>query len=282
MIRSRSFPPLAVAVVIGSVALATPTAVRAGFAVQVYDDGVLQGGITTLVNGNSLIFSGTTTHFSITNGSGLSNNPGATSSILGLSSNEQISTTFGATGGTHNITIVLSQSDWLAPSGSPLTLSSSAGGSLSYATGTNASAAESVSATYQGFLDDTNTLFGQPAAGSSPLQSANASRTSVGTSPLVFSPGTSVNDNVPGGTPFSMTDVLSFTFTLDAGSGQATANASASTTTTVVPEPSTLLLALTGFPLLSIPAWLRLRRRRAEGLPGLAGYLGAAAAMRGT
>jgi len=127
-------------------------------------------------------------------------------------------------------------------------------------------ASDTVASTYQGFLDNTNTPFGQPVAGSTPLQSASATRTSPGTSPLVYTPGTSTN-LVPGGTPFSMTEVLSYTFTLAAGSGQASANTSASTTANPVatPAPAGVVLALAGLPILGMGAWLRRRRQ-----PGLA------------
>jgi PEP-CTERM motif len=249
------------ALLLGAAALATPTPAQASYIVNVYDDGVLQGGIGTLVVGNSLIFTGSTTHFSITNGSGLSNNPGTQGgSSLSLSSNEQISTTFGASGGSHTISIVLSQTDWLAPTGTPLLLSSSAGGSAAYLLGNNTAATESVSATYQGFLDNTNTLFGEPAAGATPLQSAVASLSAPGTTSLVFNPGLSTA-LVPGGTPFSLTDDLTFTFTLAAGSGQDTANVSASTTATAVPEPASL--ALFGTALFGLGS---IRRRRGKGV----------------
>jgi hypothetical protein len=262
MIRFRSIAPL-VAALVGAAILGGPAPARAAYSVQVYDDGVLQAGIGLIVNGNSLIFGGSTTHFSITNGSGLSNNPGTQGgSNLNLSSNEQIATTFGATGGTHTITIVLSQTGWTSPTGTPLVLSSSAGGSIAYVAGTNPNATESVSSSYQGFLDTTDTLFGQPASGSTPGQSASASLSSVGTAPLNYSPGTSTS-LVPGAVPFSLTDVLSFTFTLGAGSGQDTANASVSTTAAATPAPAGAVLALTGLPFLGIGAWLRRRKQAA-------------------
>jgi len=259
MFRSKKL--LAGAVALMAALTFSPSQARAGYAVRVYDDNVLQGGIGVLVSGNSLIFTGTTTHFSITNGSGTSNNPGTPGgSNLALSSNEQVNSTFGSTGGTHTIRIELSQDTWTAPTGTPLFLSSSAGGSFDYLAGTNPLATQAVTSTYQGFLDNTNTLFGKPVAGSTPLQTASASRTSPGTSSLVFSPGTSVNPTTPGGTPFSMTDVLSFTFALDAGSGQTTANVSASTVASV-PEPASVVVALTGLPVLALGFWVRRRRQ---------------------
>lgn len=269
-IRSRCW--LLVALLVGASLFGAPTHVYADYAVRVYDDGNLEfqggngvssigtGGV--LVVGNSLIFTATTTNFSITSGSGSSNNPGTQGgSNLGLSNNETITSTFGVAGGTHTIRIELSQDGFTAPTGTPLTLSSSAGGSFDYLGGTNPNAQQSVAATYQGFLASSpGPLFGQPAGGSTPIQVASASRTTAGTSPLVFSPGTSVNNLVPGGTPFSLTDVLTFTFTLDAGSGQTAANVSASTVASV-PAPAGVVLALSGLPVLGIGTWLRRRRQ---------------------
>jgi len=256
MNRFSKFLP-AMAVLGAAFVLATPTPARASYDVEVFDDGVLQGGIVVTKVGNSLLFTGSTTHFDITNGSGLSNNPGSpTGSKLSLSSNELIATTFGAAGGSHTIRIVLSQTDWTEPVGTPLNLTSAAGGSASWASGD--SAANKVTAKYQGFLDNTNTLFGEPGAGSTPQQTAVGSNT-ITTVPLVFAPPTS-SASVPGGTPFSMTDDLSFTFDLAAGSGADTANVSASTTATI-PEPSTLVLALSALPCLGFGQWLRRRRK---------------------
>jgi len=261
MYRFRILMSLVAAGVIGAATLGAPTQARASYAVEVFDDGVLQGGITTIVTANSLIFSGSTTHFSITNGSGASNNPGgAQSSNLSLSSNEQVSTTFGTAGGTHTIQIVLSQTGFTEPTGTPVILTSSAGGSLGYVAGSTSGAGVTVTSSYQGFLDPTNTLFGQPGTGATPLESASASSTGVTTTPLVFKDATATA-NVPGATPYALTDVLTFKFTLDAGSGQNTANVSASTVVSPVPEPSSLLAALAGAPVLGLGVWMRRRRR---------------------
>jgi len=257
------------AALVGAAILAAPTQARADYAIRIFDDGNLefQRGTGSDVGagvfgtfGNSLIFTSATTHFSITNGSGLSNNPGTQGgSNLDLSTNEQITTAFGSIGGTHNIRIELSQTDWLAPTGSPLVLSSSAGGSMGSVLGGGTPSA-SVAATYQGFLSTSNALFAEPVAGSTPIQNASASLTTAGTASLVYSPGTAVNPLVPGGTPFSMTDSAFFSFTVNAGSGQVTANVSGSTVASV-PAPAALVLALTGAPVLGVGTWLRRRRQ---------------------
>jgi hypothetical protein len=243
MIRFRIFRPGLAAILAGAAILWASTPARAGYAVQVYDDGVLQSGVVALVSGNSLIYTGSTTHFDITNGSGTSNNPGTQGgTTLGLSNNSQITTDFGDAGGTHTITIVLSQTNFTAPKGSPLVVTASAGGSMTDVVGTNPNASDTVTSTFQGFLDNSNTLFGQPAAGGTPSQTASNSLSGVGTAPLVYTPPLAVNNGAPGGTPFSLTDVLSFTFTVDAGSGQDTAGASVRINITSVPEPSSITL----------------------------------------
>ena len=257
MIRFRNFLPGVVATLVGTAALWAPAPAQASYSVQVFDDGAPPGGLRATRLGNSLAFAGSTTHFSLSNGSGPSTTPGSQSSNLQLSSNEQITTTFGGAGGTHSIEIVLSQTGFTAPTGTPLMLSSSAGGSISDQGGT-----QTVTSTYQGFLDNTNTLFGKPGAGSTPSQSASASLTATGTANLVYSPEPSVS-SVPGGTPFSMTDDLKFTFTIGAGSGQDTANASVNTVATSVPEPSTMAIA--GLGALGMIGY-GLRRRKALGV----------------
>src|SRR5205085_2520500 len=99
---------------------------------------------------------------------------------------------------------------WLAPTGNPLVLSNSAGGSIG-STGNTIS----VAATNQGFLDNSNTLAtnNAPGGASTPLQSASASLGGTGTAFLNYNPGTGVNPNVPGGTPFTLTQKFKFTVT---------------------------------------------------------------------
>jgi len=265
MIRLRKMLPFA-AVLLGAVLMGAPTPAHAAFSVRVYDDGVLQGGITVIPIGNNLIFFGSTTHFALTSGNGSSNNPGTPANAnLALSNNETITSTFGTTGGTHSLRIEISQDGFLAPTSGALNLSSSGGGSIGYVSGTTPGATTTVTSTYQGFLDNTNALFGQPGAGSTPLQTATATRTTPGTAPLVYSPPVATNI-VPGGTPFSITDVLQFTFTLSPGSGEDTANASFTTNAfpAAVPAPPGLVLALSSFPFLGIGSWLLRRRRAAQ------------------
>jgi len=264
MLRSKKWMAVAV-VLMGAIVFGSPTQARAAFTVNVYEDGTLvTGGSVVPIDSQNILYAFTSANsnlqfFNVTSGSGTSNNPGTQGgSNLDLANNTKITTNFGAAGGTHTIRIELTQDGWNAPTGTPLTLSSSAGGSTAYLGGTNPSATQTITATYQGFLDNTNALFGKPAAGSTPIQTASTTQSAVGTKSLVFSPATS-SSLVPGGTPFSMTDVLEFTFTLSAGSGQASANVSASTVASV-PAPAGVVLALTGLPILGIGNWLRRRR----------------------
>jgi len=253
MIHFRKFLPVVAVLLVGAALLGAPNQASAAYAVEVFDDNVLQGGITVIASGDSLVFLGSTTHFSITDGSGTSNNPGsAGASTLALSSNEVITTNFGANQ-THTIKIELSQDGWTAPTGTPLNLTSSAGGS--FAVG-DTSGTDTAVTTYQGFLDDTNLLFGTPASGATTTLSAM----SAGSGPLVFSPGTETN-LVPSKVPFSMTDVLTFTFTIGQGGGTDTANVSATTIATA-PAPGGMALAFAGLPILGIGAWWRRRQPR--------------------
>ncbi|HTU19784.1 MAG TPA: hypothetical protein VMG10_17105 [Gemmataceae bacterium] len=270
MFRFLKAPHLS-AVLAGMALLAAPgLQTRADYSVEVFDDGVLQTNINAQVVGNSLVFSGTTTHFDISNGSAISSQGSSPpQGKLTLGSNEEISTTNWGTGTqTNTIQIVISQTGYTEPNANQIVLSASAGGSFA---GTDANS--SVTATYQGYLDTTNTLFGQgtvvsglftePAAGSTPLLTASASGTPPPpnlTSSLVFSPGVGTS-LVPGSAPFSLTDVLTFTFTSD-GTGPDTANVSAGTVASA-PEPATMITALAAMPFLGIGAWLRRRKQAA-------------------
>jgi hypothetical protein len=254
--RGRHYMPL-VALLVGAAILAAPAQARAAYNVEVFDDGVLQSGISVFVSGNSLVFFGATTHFDITNGSASSNNPGNQNGAnLGMTGNAQVMSLFGAGGGTHTLSIIVSQTNWTAPTGNPLEVSSSGGGSLA-ATGATASA----TSTYQGFLDNTNTLYGTPAAGGTPLQTASTSTPPGLTNPLVYSPAVAVNPNAPGGTAsFSLTDDLFFKVTVGAGGGTNFGASFTTDVTQIVPAPAGLVLALTGLPVLGVGTWLRRRR----------------------
>jgi len=265
MIRFRNRLPRLLAALVGVVILGAPTPAQATFTVRVYEDGSpVTGGVVSLLDPQDVLYAFTTINsnlqfFQVTSGSGSSTFPGSQNfgASLGLSNSTKVITNFGGSGGTHTIRIEMTQDGWLAPSGTPLTLSSSGGGSYDFTHLGN-----SLAVTYQGFLDGSNTLFGQPVGGSTPLQTAGATAgTSVGTAGLSLSPGVS-SSNVPAAVPFSMTDVLELKFTQAAGSGQDQVTFSASTVA-VVPAPAGLVLALTGIPCMGLAARFRRRRQTA-------------------
>jgi hypothetical protein len=263
MFRFFKLPHLA-AVLAGMALLAAPgLQAQASFAITVFVDGVNQGvALDAGSNANGFsVSNAVVSNFDISSITSTTNFSGTPSgSLMSNTSNNKISTAFGAGGGTHTITVVISENGWLAPTGTPLTLSSSANGSAGDAGGS-----VTVNATNQGFLDTSNTLATTTAPGgsSTTLANATASQTAVGTANLIYSPSPSVA-SVPGGTPFTMTEVFSFKFTVSAGSGQDTANVagSVSAISAAVPEPASLVLAFTGLPFLGL-GWLRRRRNKA-------------------
>jgi hypothetical protein len=115
---------------------------------------------------------------------------------------------------------------------SPLTLSSQIGGTM------NGSLS---SVRSQAFFDSSNKLFG---TGGTP--SANQLFTSSGP----FSG--SADFGVTGGTPYSLTEII--TITAGAGGGAGSGDAGI-----VAPAPAGLVLALTGMPFLGLGVWLRRR-----------------------
>jgi len=269
MNRFRKYLPGLVAALIGAATLAAPSQARAAFTVAVYDDNVLQGGVTaTVVNNHLVLFGGSTTHFDISGGQGTSNNPGIpTGASLNLATNEEVLTSgnFFVGGNTHTLKIVISEDGYTAPTGTPLLLSSStAGGSLGDTGGSI-----SVTANNQSFLDNAigNAAYGTPAAFVTPagvgtgVATGTASLTGSGTAPLNLNPGTVTGVITSGGVPFTLTNVVTFSFTLSAGSS---GNAGLSTSTVATaPAPAGLVLALTGLPVVGVGSWLRRRRATA-------------------
>ena len=254
MLSFRKF--LSAAALLVGAAILAPAQARADFEISVFVDGVNQN-VTTSGTANSFFFIGSVSDFNIQVTSGTNWSGAPTGALMSNTSNNQVTTDFGAAGGTHTITIVISENGWTAPTSSLLQLSSSAGGSIGDTGGTL-----SVSATNQGFLDNTNTLAttATPGGSSTPLANASAALGATGTNPLVYNPSPA-NSIVPGGTPFSMTEVFSFTFTMGAGSGQDSADVSGSVSVAPVPVPPGFLLALTSLPALGVGAWFRRRRQ---------------------
>jgi hypothetical protein len=271
MIRIRKYLPHIVAALVGAATLGAPSQAQAAFTVSVYDDNVLQSGVTaTVVNNQLVLFGGSTTHFAVSGGQGSSNNPGLpTGAGLDLSTNERVTSSVnfftGVANGdgsyTHTIRIVVSEDSFTAPTGTPLNLSSStAGGSIGLTGGSI-----SVAATNQAFLDSSigNSAYGSPLAYATPSGGATGIATGTAslppgiTAPLNFNPGT-VAGLVTGGTPFTMTDEVDFAFTLTSGSSGSAGVSTSSVAT--VPAPAGIVLALTSLPVAGVGGWLRRRQ----------------------
>ena len=203
--------------------------VPANLAVQVFDDGVPVS-MTQPIPGT---FIGSSADFSLTIVSGASNNPGTPSfADLQLTTQSEVQVT---APGTHTLTIELTDTGFTSPSGTPLTLSSSAGGEVVTAS------SDMVTANYQGVLDSTNTPFGNgsgvplgaPPRRSRLIRQVWSQQVPAGTRfQLVYTPGTSTN-LVPSATPFSMTDIATFTFS-SASSGD---YVNVGATTAAAPSP---------------------------------------------
>jgi len=261
MMRRKSFLLGAILAGIAIAGLAPPAQAVPNFQITVFINGVDQG-VTTLGTANSFFVNQAIgggayniNFSSITNWSGSTAAATESNSVTGL-----LTVAAPITLATpQTVTVVISESFWLAPSGA-LMLSSSAGGSIA-----SGGTPFSVSSTNQGFVDNTNTLATTVAPGgtSTPLANAAASVGTSGTSPLVYSPSPATN-LAPGGTPFALTEKFTFTVaagqTLVSGDGE-NVSGSVNVAPTVVPVPAGFVLALTGFPVLSVGAWFRRRRQ---------------------
>jgi len=254
----RKFFLCAILAGIAMAAQASPA--RATFEIFVYDDGKLA--FTSTGSATSVSYAGTTTNFSISNGSGTSNNSGSAISFMQLSGNAVVSTTFSVPG-THTLTIVESEDGWTAPAGNPLVLSSAGGGSYLLDKSGN-----SISATYQAFLDTSGKLYAGGASFTTPGGGSDSKQSATATTPIGLPGSFTYSPNpdsslVPGAVPFAFTTVQTYSFSLVAGSLTNNANASDTSSVTATPAPAGLVLALAGLPCLGIGQWLRRRRQAA-------------------
>jgi hypothetical protein len=259
---------IATVVAVVSLIGSAPTA-KAAFQITLYVDGVNQNVGTV---GNAQHFSvpinvntGTVDGVSFFNINSINANTNWSGTQvggarLGSSFNADFSTDFGPNGGTHTLTIVLSENGWLAPAGNPLGLSLSAGGSIGNTPGGPSNQTLTVDSTAQGFLDTGNVLATSqtPVGSTTPLASASASVNGTNTDNLVYTPDPATS-LVPGAVPFTLTTVYTFTVTTD-GNNTGDFNVSGSLTA-AAPAPAGLVLALTGLPTLGLGAWLRRRRQ---------------------
>jgi len=267
MLRIRKYLALVAILLVGAAVLGAPTRTEAAFSIKVFVDNVDQG-VTTIgsdqhfrIAVDPITGAQAVNNFSINSINANTNWSGSQSgSRLGTSFNADFSTAFGPNGGTHQITIVISENGWLAPVGSPLILSQSAGGSVGNTDGSPPNQTLSVSSTAQGFLDTGNTLAitQTPGGGFTPVANAGASVVGTGSHALVYAPDPAISI-VPGSVPFTMTTKYVFTVTTT-GTNTGDFNVSGSLTA-AVPVPAGLVLALTGLPTLGLGAWLRRRRQ---------------------
>jgi len=248
----KSMTLMAILAGLAMAGLASPA--QAAFEISVYVNGVNQG--VSASGSNTAFFAiGSVTGFnynisSFTNWSGT-----PASGVESNTANNQITVTAPITT-PETVTIVISESGWVAPTG-PLALSSSAGGSIASAAGSL-----TMSATNQGFVDSSfgNGVAGlNPAGTSTTLANASATSTPGNTGTLNYNPSPSTV-LAAGGTPFTLTQV----FTFSAGTGQTVAtgstfDVSGSVSVAPVPVPAGLVLALTGLPCLGAGTWLRRR-----------------------
>jgi hypothetical protein len=261
MNRVRKFLTL-MAVLAGAAILGVPSQARAGFGIQVYDDGVLKTSTVTPLTATSWSISATTPDFQM---SGTASIQLTGNGQLFVSYNDQVTT---LTTGTHTLTLLVTNTGYTLPAGSQVLLSSSGGGSYVGTSG------NTVVGNTLGFLDPNNTMFGNglggtiPVASPSGVVSPNSQSTPTSTTgtvtgngmteSLVYTPPTGTN-LVTSAVPFSLTNVTFFTFHGAIGD---TANISNSLDTTAVPAPPGLGLVLAGLPCLAIGIWLRRRQAR--------------------
>jgi hypothetical protein len=259
MMRFRNLLPLALAALVGAATLGAPAPARAAFEILVFVDGV-QETLDLPVTGTSKAFGvlGATTSdglFTLSL-SALATNYSGTPSAALMSNNSNISVIQNFSESMpHTLTVVISENGWTAPASAPLILSSSAGGAIGSTGG-----AFDLTATNQGFVDTSNALAGlNPGGTSTPIANASASISGTGTASLVYTPSPSTN-TAPGGVPFTLTQVFTFTSS-NAGTIGNSVNISGSVSVSAVPEPSSLLSALAGVPVLGMGVWVRRRRR---------------------
>ena len=169
--------------------------------------------------------------------------------------NLAVTTAFGLAGGTHTLTVVISENFWVAPANAPLLMSTSGGGSIGVISGSNTLAAGDI-----GYVDNSNVLATSMTPGGAATPDSTGGKSlppgTTGNYTLSPSPATAVAPAMR----FTMTEVFNLTFTVGANSVAASGGISDTFTVTPVPAPAGALLALAGLPCLGIGAWLRRRQ----------------------
>jgi len=200
---------------------------------------IVNGKIT--VSGITISPTGTSGGFTIDANISKSNSPGSNFTATLSTSGLDIMNNTGVSGNS-TLSILTGDTGYLTPAGSPISIASTVSAS---ADGLNSGNASVI---FNSYVDTSNTQFGQPAGGAAPT---------ITLSPIA--PGGSASGNtqryVNGGTPFSLTQLEQITLK----NGDSLFDGSSGTTVTA-PVPQSMLMALTGLPLLGVRA-LRLRRR---------------------
>jgi len=243
--------------------LASPA--QASFQIAVFVDGAANPSLVTTgtannFSANGVVGDGVNNLFNVSVNSQTNWNGSQQGDLMSDTSNNTITALFGS--GTHTLTILISENDWMAPTTNKVLLSDSTGGSIGVI---GIGATNNVSASVTGYLDTSNALPTtiNPGGSATPTTSASASVTGTGftntTAPLVFNPGT-VSAIVNSSTPFTLTEKLVYTFTVS-GNPVIASGGSSTTLTATVPVPAGVVLALSGLPVLGAGAWLRRRRK---------------------
>jgi hypothetical protein len=157
------------------------------------------------------------------------------------------------TGTAHALSIITYGNNFTLPSGSPLTLVSSAGGNI-FLPGTSAN----TNMTHQGWINNANPAIDTTPSGS-PALLTPPTETSPGSQGPTFN-GNSF-DNGTGTTPFTRTGTnysLTSKATINVG-GSAGIHFTETLQVTPVPAPAGIVMLLTGLPCLGGACWLRRR-----------------------
>jgi len=245
MTRIRNFLPLAVAALIGAAILGAPTQANAAFQLALQEAGINGGAITVVSSGSDfqaggITFSGVYGDFTVSILGGTSNNGALQSNIL--SSTTSVTNNDGA-GKTLNLFVT--QTNYTLPTGTSLAVESGLGGSLI------GISTVTLAGIFQAYADKNNN-----ALGLTDFTNGTQTATQSGTT---YDTGSAVGAFTRLATPYSLTSVARLTI-----SAGGTVNYSDHVNVTATPEPATVVLALTGLPVLGIGSWLRRRKVKTQ------------------
>jgi hypothetical protein len=197
---------------------------HADLTISLQEDGGPIVNVGTAPNFTSVSFSGTFGDFRVTIDGASSDNSSPESDLL--SSDNAILNTSGAT---HTLHVWASQNDYTMPTGSPLNVESSMGGSVNHPT-------LSLSNIFQAYADKNNNLLGSPAPGPAITDFTNGTQNATANG-TAFDTGSAHGLFTRTGN-YSLTTVANIRLT-----GGGDVNFSAHENVTAVPEPSTMAIA---------------------------------------